>query len=72
MKAPFRPETNFSCTNTDAHWLHKYFLKGTFHLERFRTRLLRLSRLLVYRLLLNNFYFAHNSSNNQSQGVLQA
>ena len=27
MKAPFRPETNFSHSNAGALWLHKYFLK---------------------------------------------
>ena len=70
MKVPFRPETNFSCSNAGVLWLHKYFLKGAFYLERFRTRLMRLSRLLIFRLLFNNFYFTHNGSNNQ--GVLQA
>ena len=74
MKAPFRPETNFSCSNTGVLWPHNYFLKGAFYLERFSTQPVRLSRLLVHRLLLNNFYFAHNGSNNQGilQGVLQA
>ena len=70
MKVPFRLETNFSHSNVGALWLHKYFLKGAFYLERFRTRLMRLSRLLVLQVLLNNFYFAHNGNNNQ--GVLQA
>ena len=57
MKVPFRPIRNFSRSNSGAVWPHKYFLKGTFYLERFRTRLVRLSRLL------NNFYFTHNGSN---------
>ena len=65
MKAHSRLET---CSNTGALWQHKYFLKAAFYLERFRTRLMRLSRLLVFRLF-NNFYFAHNGSN---YGVLQA
>ena len=47
-----------------------HFLKGAFYLERFHTRLVRLSRILVLTPLLNNFYFANNGSNNQ--GVLQA
>ena len=66
MKAPFRPVRNFSRSNSGALWPHKYFLKGAFYLERFCTRL---SRLLVSQLLLNNFYFTHNGSNDQ--GVLQ-
>ena len=51
MKVPFRPKTDFSCSNTDPHWLHNYFLKGTFCLGRFCTRLVRLSKLLDLRLL---------------------
>ena len=70
IKAPFRPETNFSHSNTSTLWPHKYFLKGAFYLEIFRTRPAQHPRLLVHRqLLLNNFYFAYNSSDNQ--GVLQ-
>ena len=30
IKAPFRPETNFSHSNTSTLWPHKYFLKGAF------------------------------------------
>ena len=70
MKAFFKPETNFSRSNTGALWPHNYFLKGAFYLERFKTRPVRFPRLLVHRLLLNNFYFAHNGRNNQA--VLQA
>ena len=68
MKAPFRPETNFYHSNMGALWPHKYFWKGAFYLQRFRTQLVQLSRVL--RLLLNNFYFAHNDSNKED--VLQA
>ena len=66
MKTPFRLETSFSRSNASILWPHKYILKGVFYLESFRTRLVQLSRLLVLRLLLNDFYFAHNSSNNQA------
>ena len=69
MKAPFRSETNFSRSNTGALWLHKYFLKGAFYLERFSTPLVQLSRLLV-RLLLNNFYFAHNQGCEYYAGII--
>ena len=37
MKVPLRQETNFSHSNMDAFWRHKYFLKGAFYLERFCT-----------------------------------
>ena len=30
MKAPFRPESNFSCSNTGALGPKKYFVKGAF------------------------------------------
>ena len=49
MKAPFRSVRNFSRSNSGALWPHQYFLKG-FYSERFRTRLVRLSRLLVLRM----------------------
>ena len=65
MNRPLDRKLIFFALTWGALWPHEYFLKGAFYLERFCTRLVRFSRLLVHRLLLNNFYFAHNGSNKQ-------
>ena len=86
MKAPVRPETNFFRCNTGAllYFIEgrcielvsqarpKVGLACETSIEwgGFGTLFVRLSRRLVLRLLLNNLYFVHNGSNNQS--VLQA
>ena len=71
MKAPVRPETNFSRCNTGALLYFYIFIEGRcIEWGGFGTLFVRLSRRLVLRLLLNNLYFVHNGSNNQS--VLQA
>ena len=57
MKVPFRPETNFPAL-TRAPFGLTNVLKRAFYLERFRTRLVLLARVLVIRLLLNNLYLA--------------